>query len=60
MSSAILQNFKHLISQNINFSDVLLKTGEAFKYRLPDGYQKLNDHLLESPEIEEFARLFMG
>lgn len=45
-----------ILSNKTNFSDVLLKTGEPFKFRLPDGYHNINDEILTDAEVVAFAR----
>ena len=48
-------NLKKILTNNLNFSDVLLKADEPFKYRLPDGYHNVDDYILTSDDVETFA-----
>lgn len=52
---SIQEHLKKLITENINFSDVLIKADEPFKYRLPDGYHPLGSNLT-SGDVELFAK----
>lgn len=45
-----------ILTNKLNFSDVLLKTGEPFKYRLPDGYHNINETFLTNDEVVEFVK----
>lgn len=37
------QAIKAILEQNLNFSDILVKEGERFRYRLPSGYAHYNE-----------------
>ncbi len=52
---SILEHLTNILKQNVNFSDILLKEGEPFKYRLPDGYHCINDVSLVDTDIKSFV-----
>jgi twitching motility protein PilT len=52
--SKIKEKINVLVTENFNFSDVLIKSGDPFRFRIPSGLQILGDDFIDSNEITMF------
>jgi twitching motility protein PilT len=48
--------FEQLHQAGQNYSDILIKDGEEFQYRLPSGYIKATEDIIQTSDISEFLK----